>query len=256
MRCVVLRTFGDKNIFAIQYEFIDNRFNENSLIGETWGRLELFVHGIDVCQYKRENIVKSFQWNLIYIVEWFSENLKHILNDEAFPLPVEGQNSIELINNCLLFDSENDDEFDAWFDTNQEWEFKHSWFSNRAGSFLPDVFFRRINGEIEIAWNNESTYSTEGITFINPIGVRKIPIGIFDSTVKNFIEDFLDNLLLDSKNKSDAEEVYKKIKDFIIDSRFTTLISCMLSKFLFLVGPYKCRINSSFNKNHNEQCIP
>ncbi|WP_238533456.1 hypothetical protein [Paenibacillus terrae] len=183
--------------------------------GETWGRFEFFVYGRDVCQYKREDIVTPFQWNLIYIVEWFSENLKHILSDEAFPLPVEGQNSLEIIDNCLLFESDNDDEFDEWFDTKQEWEFKHSWFSNRAGSFLPDVFFRRVIGKIEIAWNNESMYSSEGISFINPIGVEYVPLGIFEPTIKNFIEDFLDNLLLNSKNKCDAEEVYQKIKKLI-----------------------------------------
>lgn len=215
MRCFILRTFGEKNTFTIQYEFENNPFNENSLTGETWGRFELFVQGVDVCQFKRENSVTIYQWNLIYIVEWFSENLKYILSDKPFPLPVEGQHSLELLDNCLLFESDNDDEFDAWFDTKQEWEFKHSWFSNRAGSFLPDVFFRRVNGEIEIAWNNESTYSSEGISFINPIGIEYVSLGIFESTVNNFIEDFLDNLLLNSKYKKDAEEVCQKIKNLI-----------------------------------------
>ncbi|WP_244188324.1 DUF5984 family protein [Paenibacillus kribbensis] len=210
-----MRTFGDQNIFAIHYEFVNNPFNESSLIGETWGKFQLFVHGIDVCQYKRENSVTTFQWNLIYIVEWLSENLKHILTDEAFPLPVAGQNSLELMDHCLLFESDDDDEFDAWFDTKQEWEFKHSWFSNRAGSFLPDVFFRRVKDDIEIAWNNESTYSSEGVTFINPTGTEYIPIDEFNSIVKKFIGDFSDRLLLNSKNKSDAEEVCQKIKDLI-----------------------------------------
>jgi len=215
VRCFILRTFGDRNTFAIQYEFVANPFNETSLTGETWGKFELFVHGIDVLRYKRVDSVTAYQWNLIYITEWFSENLKYILSNEPFPLPVEGQDSLELLDHCLLFESDNDDEFDAWFDTKQEWEFRHSWFSNRAGSFLPDVFFRRVNGEIEIAWNNESTYSSEGISFINPIGIEYVPLGIFESTIKNFIEDFLDNLLQNSKNKCDAEEVYQKIKELI-----------------------------------------
>lgn len=210
-----MRAFGEKNTFAIQYKFEVNPFNETSLIGETWGEFELFVHGIDVCRYKRIDSVTTYHWNLIYIVEWFSENLKYILSDESFPLSVEGLHSLELLDNCLLFESDNDDEFDAWFDTKQEWEFKHSWFSNRAGSFLPDVFFRRVNDRIEIAWNNELTYSSEGITFINPIGIEYIPLGIFEFTIKNFIEDFLDNLLQNSKNKCDAEEFYQKTKKLI-----------------------------------------
>lgn len=215
MRCFFLRTFGDKNTFAIQYEFEDNPFNEISLTGETWGKFELFVRGMDVCRYKRVDNETTYQWNLIHIVEWFSENLKSILSEEPFPLPVEGQHSLELLDNCLLFESDDDDEFDAWFDTKQEWEFKHSWFSNRAGSFLPDVFFRRVNDKIEIAWNNESTYSSEGISFINPIGIEYVPLGIFESTIKNFIEDFLENLLQNSKNKCDAEEVYQKLMELI-----------------------------------------
>lgn len=34
-----MRIFGDKNIFAMQYEFGVNPFNEASLTGETWGSL-------------------------------------------------------------------------------------------------------------------------------------------------------------------------------------------------------------------------
>lgn len=210
-----LRTFGDKNTFAIEYEFVANPFNEPRLTGETWGKFELSVHGVDVCRYKKVDRVTTYQWNLIYIVEWFSENLKHILSEEPFPLPVEGQHSLELLDHCLLFESDNDDEFDAWFETKQDWEFKHSWFSNRAGSFLPDVFFRRVNDNIEIAWNNESTYASEGISFINPMGVEYVPLGAFESTVKNFIEDFLDNLLQHAKNKHEAKEVCQKIKELI-----------------------------------------
>lgn len=216
MRCLILRTFGDKDIFAIQYEFEVNPFYETSLTGETWGKFELTVRGMDVCRYKRVDSETTYQWNLIYIVEWFCENLKYILSEEPFPLPVEGQNSLELLDNSLLFESDNDDEFDAWFDKKQEWEYKHSWFSNRAGSFLPDVLFRRVNdNKIEIAWNNESIYSSEGISFINPTGIEYVSLGIFESTIKNFIEDFLDNLLQNSKNKCEVEEVYQKFMGLI-----------------------------------------
>ncbi len=210
-----MKIFGNKNTFAIQYEFINNPFNENSLSRETWGRFALFISGKDVCHFSRNNVAGDFQWNLIYIVEWFSENLKYILNDKQFPLPVEGQHSLELINNCLLFDSDDDDEFDEWFDKKQDWEFKHSWFSSRAGSFLPDVFFRRVNDEIEISWNNELTYSLEGISITHPHGIEYIPLDLFESTIKNFIDDFLNNLLLKSNNKSEAEMKCKVINDLI-----------------------------------------
>ncbi|MGO0062844.1 DUF5984 family protein [Brevibacillus fluminis] len=207
----MVKVFGDKNVFAIRYEFVTNPFNEISLIGETWGRFELIVQGIHVCEYRRGSSITTYQWNLMYIVEWLIENLKHIVSDELFPLPVKGQNSLELLDNCLLFESDNDVELDVWFDTKQDWEFKHSWFSSRAGSFLPYVFFRRVNDKVEIAWNNESIYSSEAISFLHPSGIEYVPLDIFDSVVKNFIEDFFDNLMLITKHQRVVNEMYQKL---------------------------------------------
>lgn len=212
MGCFMLKVFGEKKTFAIQYEFLDNPFNESNLIGETWGSFQIFINGKDICQYKRKDMVVNYQWNLMYIVEWFSENLEHILSTEPFPFPVEGKHSIELLENCLEFDLDHEDEFNEWFDKKQNWEFKHSWFSNRAGSFLSDVFFRRVGDEIEIAWNNESTYISEGVSFINSIGVEYVPSSIFEVSVKKFIEDFSDTLMQNSNHKISAKEICGKIK--------------------------------------------
>jgi hypothetical protein len=43
-----------------------------------------------------------------------------------------------------LFESDDDDECDAWFDAKQEGEFKHSWFSNRAGFFCRMYFLEEL----------------------------------------------------------------------------------------------------------------
>jgi hypothetical protein len=93
---------------------------------------------------KEGDRVTAFEWNLIYMVEWLSENVKYILRDEPFPLPVKGQHSLELLKHCLLFESDDDDECDAWFDAKQEGEFKHSWFSNRAGFFCRMYFLEEL----------------------------------------------------------------------------------------------------------------
>ncbi|WP_239634086.1 hypothetical protein [Paenibacillus sp. H1-7] len=163
----------------------------------------------------RERSVITYQWNLIYIVEWFSENLIYILGDDPFPLPVEGQHSLELLDNSFISELDNDSDFDEWFDIKQNWEFKHSWFLNRAGSFLPVVLFRRVNDEIEIAWSNGSTYSSHGVSFINPTGVKYISFRKFELIITNFIKDFLGNLMLTSKNKSDAIKFRQKIINLI-----------------------------------------
>ncbi|KWX81130.1 hypothetical protein AMQ84_00980 [Paenibacillus riograndensis] len=200
-----MRVFGDSRIFSIEYDFTKNPFNEKGLLAETWGKFELWVNGKELCKFFRHNYEKTYEWNLIHVVEWLGENLPIILTNEEFPLPVHGKTALELLASSLNFDSDNDDEFDAWFSTKQDWEFKHSWFSNRGGSYLPEVYFRRVGQQIEISWDNENLYSEE-ISFTYRTGLEYVPIHIFDSVLKDYIYDFLETLGL----KTECYDEYVK----------------------------------------------
>lgn len=204
-----MRTFGDIYIFSLKYDFRKNPFNEKGLIGETWGGVEFWVKGKELCGFYKDNLERSYEWNLIYIVEWLAENLSVILVEEEFPLPVQGGTTLELLNNSLNFDSEDDDEFDEWFSKKQDWEFKHSWFSSRGGAYLPDAFFRRIGDKMEISWNNDDLY--EDISFVHMRGVELIPICFFESVVKAFIHDFMKILRSKTEYIDQFEVLSKKV---------------------------------------------
>lgn len=203
--------FGDINVFSVKYEFTTSPFNDLGLLADSWGKFELWVNGRELCGFSKNNQEQTYEWNLIYVVEWICENLPIIIQDEEFPLPVKGNTTFELLTNSLDFDSENDDEFDDWFSTKQDWEFKHSWFSSRGGSYLPQIYFRRNVNQIEISWNNESLYNS-GISFPYLIGVEYVPMQVFESVLRNFVQDFLNAL----KSKTQCIEEYEKFSEKVL----------------------------------------
>lgn len=206
-----MKVFGDCGIFSVKYEFTTNRFNEKGLLADTWGMFELWVNGKELCRFSKNNQEQTYEWNLIHVVEWICENLPIIIHDEEFPLPVKGNTTLELLENSLDFDSENDDEFDEWFSKKQGWEFKHSWFSSRGGSYLPEIYFRRNGSQIEISWNNEGVYNN-GISFLFVTGVEYVPIQVFESVLKNFIQDFMKMLRL----KTECIDEYEKFSEKVL----------------------------------------
>ena len=99
-----------------------------------------------------------------------------------------------------------DDEFDEWFEKRQEWYFRHSWYANRGGSYLPDILFRRVDNKIELEWDNSDLY--EGINFINCKGTYYLDILFFQEVIDSFIEDYFKQISLFPK----GDEIIKKLK--------------------------------------------
>lgn len=210
----VLKIFGDPKKLAIKYELKSNVFNEVGVIGESWGQFEIIVDTAELCAYRKDSKVMLYEFNLIYLVQWLCQNFRYIIQDDPFPLPVTGKNSIELYNNSLKLEVDDEEQRDKWFEDRQNWYSRHNWFWNRSGSFLAEVYFRKVEDSIEVAWDNENTYFEDGIDFIYPKGVSYIPINNFKNTMKAFIEDFLkklDLIIPDNREILDMREMIKRI---------------------------------------------
>lgn len=191
--------FGNKETFAIAYELKESPFNESGKNEPTWGEFQMWVHNNSVCTFSMDDEIREYEWDLSFIVEWLCKNKNHILEESPFLLPCEGDNAIELYNNSGDFDSDDDNEFDPWFEKRQDWYFNHSWYSNNGGSYLADVFFRRVNNTIEIAWDNTELYNN--IKYVNPKGVCYIPVELFQIVVDGFIESFMIEISKSEKTK-------------------------------------------------------
>jgi hypothetical protein len=171
--------FGDKKEVAIYYNFSGD-----------YDRIEfdLFIEDKSICTYSRNGQIHSLELDIRDIIEWFEKNLDNLLTDTNFPLPVTGSNSIELVNKASDFDSDDDDEFFNWYEKRQDWMFAHSWFSSRAGGFLPDVYFRNKDNDVEICWDSTDLFTDEGVIFLNPKGTYYVDIDYFESVVMSFMK--------------------------------------------------------------------
>ncbi|MFT4008231.1 MAG: hypothetical protein QM683_22410, partial [Lacrimispora sp.] len=127
----VQNKFGDSNKFAIEYQLQNNPYGEIGILKESWGVFRLWIDGINICKFKQENEEKDYEWNLIYLVEWLSENLEYIIGYDPFPLPVCGNNVSELIQKSDKFESGEDDEMYLWYEARSRWIHRHDWLCNR-----------------------------------------------------------------------------------------------------------------------------
>lgn len=191
-----MKCFGIKEVFGIEYEL--NNFNN--------GSLEVWVNNKSVCNFLKNGESHKYNWDLVYVIEWLCKNKKNIINEIGFPLPIKADTSIEFYNKSGEFDSDDDDEFYEWFKKRQEWYFRHSWYSNRGGSYLADIFFRRVNDTIEVEWDNSVLYN--GINFINPKGIYYVEINLFQQVINEFVEDFF----IQISNFTEGNEIIEKLK--------------------------------------------
>lgn len=189
----MLMIFGLKNDFAVEYIIKKNPFDEKGILNKTWGIFRLWIDGKNILQYKNNNS-NEYEWNLIYIYDWFKKNIDSIMLEEEFPLKIKGETCLKKFENSLDFDSEDDEIFFKWFDIRQNWYFRHSLSSSCEGSFLAEVFFIKSKDSIEITWNNKNLY--EDVIFFSENGFKQISIVKFKNIIMDYLNSFDKDVLL------------------------------------------------------------
>ena len=151
-----MKSFGTRNTFSIEYQLIGNPYdNEVGLQRDSWGLIYFWVNNKNIFQFKDNVPCETYQWNLCHLVSWFSERINTIMKEAPFPLPVVGNNSIELMEKCEEFDSDNDDEYYKWHQKWYSWNERHGFSAETDGSLLPNAYFRRVIDNIEISWGQQ-----------------------------------------------------------------------------------------------------
>lgn len=209
-----MNTIGDVNLFAIRYKLKRNPFSTKGLYNVSWGQLELWVHNKEICGYRCNGKMHMYEFNLLGIIEWFCLNLKYILGNDPFPISIAGKNALEIYNNSFNLDliQENSE---TLFEARQDWYSRHNWFWARDGSFLADVFYRKIENYIEISWDNVDSFKNEGIIYINPKGSELIPLDFFRITILTFLEHIIMQLSSFFPSNDDLLTLNTQLKDLI-----------------------------------------
>ncbi len=194
------KIFGNKEYFALEYNL--PYFNLGYDISSIIGILKLWVNGIDLCLFEKDNKNYGYEWTIYYIVEWLCEKQQYILGYDPFPLPVKGDNVLELIYNANTYNNDDKCEFDLWYFAKSRWIFNHCWFSSRDGGIIPSVYFRRNSKIIEISWDN-IFWEEYGINFCSKKGVYYLPYFEF----RKVIHEFLNSIITDLEGMVQTEKL-------------------------------------------------
>ena len=167
--------YGNKEKFAIGVQFYPDPDAEHPVepfLGSTWGSLQIWVDGTNLCSHIDDGTVcESVDWYFLTLFEWFIENWNPLFHEERLPNRNDGTHAwlslhrTEIPPPALEF---NEGELDKWESWWQDWWFRHSIMSARDGGLFPDIVIRRFRDLLEVSWGGSNLPGApEHFRFIN-----------------------------------------------------------------------------------------
>lgn len=169
---------GDKYIFAIEYAFYDDSHDTE---------LSMYVNDVNILAFKRNGQILTTRWDLDDLALWMREFVNHMAND-PYPVDCAGKYAAEKDDLAREFDTDDDDAFEAYYQRLYEWNQRHRWHAASNGAILADVYFERVDNNIEISWDNRDV--EDGIIFLNITGGVCVPIEQFTTVVNGFLQAY------------------------------------------------------------------
>ncbi len=205
-----MKQFGDKNEFGIDCSYYLDQFKDDPEVIAHPGRYDIggsiyfWVKGKNLFLYKGYGPEATYSFDLDVLVEFFCEKLHLQIADDPFPHGIKATNPIDMMEEIKLVDG-HDNDVTKYLDVDWDkvdmelhdkvdlWNYNHGMYTNRGGSFLPALFIRRINDQIEISWHNQFPHrSTEGeVYFEYEKGIEYVDLKLFKDTVIAFCLDFI-----------------------------------------------------------------
>ena len=213
-----------KNIFSIKFYY------RPEISYEDW-ILKVYVDDRNICEFTVDGRIEEDTGNLIFLSDWFKNNLKFILNkNDEFPLAVDGNSGIEIRKKAYAIGIKENKEIE-WFEAVYEWSERHLWTFSGLEMIYPDVMFRRIENKIEISWDSRNKYKDNKnykIEFTNLKGRFFVNMEKFEKEVLSFI-DRVERIteIISEKMKSvfngkyiDSSYLYKRVSEDSLQRNF------------------------------------
>ena len=213
-----------KNIFLIKFYY------RPEISYEDW-ILKVYVDDKNICEFTVDGKIEEDTGNLIFLSDWFKNNLKFILNkNDEFPLAVDGNSGIEIRKKAYAIGIKENKEIE-WFEAVYEWSERHLWTFSGLEMIYPDVMFRRIENKIEISWDSKNKYTDNKnykIEFTNLKGKFFVNMEKFEKEVLSFI-DRVERIteIISKKMKSvfngkyiDSSYLYKRVSEDSLQRNF------------------------------------
>ena len=193
------KIFGDKSGFALELchmpEYEVSPTPEDS--ASSWGKWRLWIADINLCKFRLEtpqgvNEIEEVQWFLAPLFKWIIENWMPLLHEKRLPIggrPEDSRPRTARAAYLAMLESAGDDfdRFSPW----QNWARRHSLRSAADGGILPDVFFQRMEDDIELSWGDRVQPGAETATFVMEDGVARASVDDVAKALFSAIEWFV-----------------------------------------------------------------
>lgn len=205
---------GDKSTFAIEYDLFPIEKEDETLWEQLQGTMAVYVNGKNITRYAINGEEFDFNGVLFYIVDWFCDNFFDIIGYDPYPMPVEGENLLELINSSNKFETDDDIQEYLWYSSECNWILRHSWRAI-SESVISNTFFRRTEDMVEVSWDNHF-WKEQNIEFISLVGTELIELETFRVVVLEFLFDLINSV------KLNREEDAFIVKGWVSELRLLT----------------------------------
>lgn len=149
--------------------------------------LAMYVGGKNILAFEHGGKVLTTRWNLDEPVIWLRSFIDRMAED-PYPVDAEGQYAAEKDIHARKFDTDDEKEFDAFYDQLDEWNLRHRWHPASAGAILADVYFQQVGDQVEISWNNQD--AEEGVNFLCKFGGAAVSKELFVREVASFLDAY------------------------------------------------------------------
>ncbi|MCQ2554033.1 MAG: hypothetical protein MJ171_00075 [Clostridia bacterium] len=168
----------DEKSFVISYRFFEETHETE---------IAMKIGGENILAFMRTGNLLTTRWNLDELAFWIREFLDHMAQD-PYPVDVEGEYAAIKDINAREFDSDDDEEFDAYYDKLDEWNLRHRWHYASNGAILADLYFQLVDGCVEISWNNQET--DDGVAFQCELGGARVSREQFEKEMTSFLNAY------------------------------------------------------------------
>ena len=169
---------GDKQKFAIEYAFCKNSHDTE---------IAMLVDGKNILEFRRNGKLLTTRWELDELVSWLRDFLDN-MSEDPYPVDCEGQYAAQKDDAARDFDSDDDEEFYAYYENLYDWNLRHRWHPASSGAILADVFFQLVGDYVEVSWDNRDI--ERDISFVYERGGAGIPKVLFYNTVDSFLKEY------------------------------------------------------------------
>ena len=150
---------------------------------------KMFINKKNILEFKFNGESRTTTWNIDDVIIFLHSKVLVFTNDDIkFPIEIEGTSAAEKANNARDFDTDDEDEFDKYYDALNDWVYDHSWQHECQGGYIADVIFRKVENNIEVSWDNRELY--DDVEYTDLTGYKLIDIDTFTKIIIQLFDDY------------------------------------------------------------------